>query len=278
MIWIIFALMVAGVLALLLVPLVRAPKLAPGRIAYDLAVYKDQLTEIDRDLDRGVLTGDQGDSARTEIQRRMLAAAEQINPEAAPDQPRFGWAAAAITGLVVTLSFSFYFWLGSPKLPDQPFGPRATEVGRMQGQMDTIRSMVARLSERLEKSPDDGPGWAMLGRSLQTLQEPGKAEDAYEKAVALLPNDIGVRLEYASLLLDQLDQSAPVPPRVVALMGEVLALDGDNPNALYFVGIAEAQAGHIAHARTLLTRVLAELPDDSPDRADIAKQIDDLNR
>ena len=76
MIWLVFALMVLVVLAVLLVPSLRPRAAAAGQSAWDLAVYRDQLAEVGRDLDRGVLDAGQADAARTEIQRRILAVAE----------------------------------------------------------------------------------------------------------------------------------------------------------------------------------------------------------
>ena len=59
-------------------------------------------------------------------------------------------------------------------------------------------------------------------------------------------------------------------------MGKVLALTPDNGDALYYVGAGEAQAGHAAKARALWSKLLAQLPADSPDRPDLQKQLDEL--
>ncbi len=76
LLWLIVVLLTVLVLALLVWPLVRHDAEAPpDRAAYDLTVYRDQLAEIDRDVARGLLSAEQADSARLEIQRRMLAVA-----------------------------------------------------------------------------------------------------------------------------------------------------------------------------------------------------------
>ena len=38
----------------------------------DITVYRDQLKEVDRDLERGLLNPEQAEAASTEIKRRML--------------------------------------------------------------------------------------------------------------------------------------------------------------------------------------------------------------
>ena len=53
-------------------PLLRGGTAGPGREAYDQAVYRDQLRELERDIERGLLTEAEAVSARLEIQRRLL--------------------------------------------------------------------------------------------------------------------------------------------------------------------------------------------------------------
>src|SRR5258708_12108871 len=73
--------------ALLLIPLLLRNRTAASREAYTLAVYRDQLAEIDRDLDRGVLTIGQAAAARTEISRRILALRSPTGPSSPTPSP-----------------------------------------------------------------------------------------------------------------------------------------------------------------------------------------------
>jgi cytochrome c-type biogenesis protein CcmH len=60
-------------LAILLVPLLMRRHAAASRESYNLAVYRDQLAEIDRDAARGLLNAEQAEAAHAEIGRRILA-------------------------------------------------------------------------------------------------------------------------------------------------------------------------------------------------------------
>ncbi len=278
MIWIVFALMVVAVLAVILVPLLRRRGPQPARVEYDLAVYRDQLAEVERDVERGVLTADQAGNASVEIQRRILAAADAAKTTgtaAATSRRPLAWA-AAVAVLVPLLSVGIYARLGSPALPDQPYAARAAVIEQDKAQADQFQRMVDTLAARLRQQPNDGAGWAMLGRSLGVLGQTDKAQDAYEKALPLLPGDAQVRLEYGSLLLNDIPQGAPLPPRFVAVMREALGIDPDNLKAQYFVGLAEAQEGHTAQARAMLQKVLAKLPPDSPEHAELAGQLEQI--
>lgn len=275
MIWIVFAALTAATVALLLVPLLRARPQAASRAAYDLTVYKDQLAEVDRELERGTLSADQADAARTEIQRRILALGDMGKGGKASRGAVLG-TAAAVLAVVPLVGFGAYTVLGQPQLPDQPYSARAGHIAEMKDQAAMIKNMVAQLSARLEKEPNDGKGWAMLGRSLRVMGENDKAMDAYKKAVALLPGDTQVRLEYGALLLAEVPQGAQLPPEFVRLMREVVAVDPKNPDALYFAGLAEAQTGNAKKARDLWTRLLVLLPEGSEERSEVQNQLDAL--
>jgi cytochrome c-type biogenesis protein CcmH len=271
MIWLVFAAMCAATVALLLVPLLRSRPKAASRAEYDLAVYKDQLAEVEREVERGTLTADQAEAARTEIQRRILSLGSVGKDKAQPR--RVGVAAALIAAVVPVLGFGLYLVLGQPHLPDRPFAQRQDE---MQGQVAMIKGMVAQLEARLQQQPGDGKGWAMLGRSYRVMGEVDKAKAAYKKAVSLLPGEPTVRLEYGALLLAEVPQGGLLPPEFVGLMREVLAIDAKNPDALFFLGVAEAQTGNPRKARDLWTRLLVLLPEGSEDRAEVQRQIDGL--
>src|SRR5438874_2227755 len=89
-------------MAILLVPLLVRRQRTASRDAYNLAVYRDQLAEVERDLARGVLTAEQADAARTEISRRILA----LNPAAAAAGPSSGMPFATATAAVLLLPFA----------------------------------------------------------------------------------------------------------------------------------------------------------------------------
>ncbi|MBC7908833.1 MAG: c-type cytochrome biogenesis protein CcmI [Rhodospirillaceae bacterium] len=273
MIWVIFAAMAAATVALLLVPMLRARPKAASRAEYDLTVYKDQLVEVDREVERGTLTADQADAARMEIQRRILAMGdggkEQVRPR------RVGLASALVAASVPVVAFGLYLVLGQPWLPNQPYSAR-TDTNQMQDQAGLIQGMVAQLQARLDKDPKDGKGWAMLGRSYRVLGDTVKAAESYKKAAALLPGDVQVRMEYGALLLAEVPAGAILPPDFVNVMREVLAADPKNVDALYFLGVSEGQLGNNAKARELWTRLVVLLPEGSEDRAEVQKQIDGL--
>jgi cytochrome c-type biogenesis protein CcmH len=61
-----------------------------------------------------------------------------------------------------------------------------------------IGTLSDKLAARLAKQPNDPQGWAMLGRSYNVLGRPSDAVKAYEKAIAMLPDDKALLADYAA--------------------------------------------------------------------------------
>lgn len=118
-------------------------------------------------------------------------------------------------------------------------------------QTKMIEGMVAGLAARLEQNPADYDGWMMLGRSYTVLRQPDKAGEAYKKAIALKPADVAPRLQYAGLLMMDVDPNAqaPLPAELNTTVAEILKLQPEHPEALYLAGLGRAKTGDTAGAR-----------------------------
>lgn len=142
------------------------------------------------------------------------------------------WIAGAV-GAVVIISLGLYAYQGSPKTPS------GAGVG---GQPD-IQQMVTSLAERLASNPDDLDGWKMLGRSHMTMQNFDAAVLAFERAVELEESQNGqtlVDLGGAILARD----NTRIEGRTSALFESALALEPNNPAALFYAGIAALNRGN----------------------------------
>ncbi len=126
-------------------------------------------------------------------------------------------------------------------------GPNENAEAGAEGERgEQIRAMVARLAARLETEPDDADGWLMLGRSYGVLGDREGSRAAYARAAELRPKDVQVLSVYARSLLDDPSGTGPLPAQARDLYNRILDLDGENPEALYFAGLAETQAGDTA--------------------------------
>jgi cytochrome c-type biogenesis protein CcmH len=135
-----------------------------------------------------------------------------------------------------------------------------------------INAMVERLAARLQQNPGDTEGWTRLGRAYMVMNQPDKAVDAYAHAAKLKPDDIALKQQYAEALIEA-EGGDDLPAQATALLREVLAAEPQNPEALWYVGLAEAAAGHKDAAQDLLTKLLAQLPADAPARQQVEQHL-----
>jgi len=159
-----------------------------------------------------------------------------------------------------------------------PGGERAAAAVMAQSpeqRAQTIKAMVDTLAARLKQNPDDLEGWLRLARSYRAMGELEEARKAAETAVKLKPKAIEPKLGLAEIQLAAA-KSKQLPADFIETMKAVLVLDPTNDEAMYYVGAAEAQDGHVDKARQLWTKLLDILPQDSPHRAELVKQIADL--
>lgn len=140
-----------------------------------------------------------------------------------------------------------------------------------------IEGMVSGLAARLENEPDDLEGWTMLARSYAVLGRMQESADAYERAAALAPDDVNLRLGRAEALLTVLrEEGAPISEEAKAAIDEVSRLNPEHPFALYFQGLAASQRGDTARAKSYWERLLATMPEGSADAASVQQMIDTL--
>ncbi len=238
MIWLVFALLTLGALALMLVPMLRGKAEAAARAGYDLAVYRDQLKEVDADMERGLLTAAQADSARTEIKRRMLAAADA--GEQSADRGGHKVLVAMVGIAVPAGALALYMLLGQPGQPDQPFAERAAPTASVPPE---IAEMVGKLAQRLEQDPNNPQGWIMLARSYQMMERHADATDAYRRAIALGPQNAEVYSGFGEALMQA--NGGAVVPEAAQAFGQALAVDASNPRARFFLGVARIQQGDL---------------------------------
>ncbi|MFB3134924.1 MAG: c-type cytochrome biogenesis protein CcmI [Rhodospirillales bacterium] len=279
--WITIAVLTAVALGLLLVPLARRGRApAPTRAAYDITVYRDQLAEVDRDLERGLFGDDQAHAARIEIQRRMLAAGPEDGSGGTeePARPRPRGSVAVIAAIAVAVpagAVGLYLYLGSPGAPGQPFAERGTATGKADagaGDRGGLRAVVGRLAERLLRNPDDLKGWLLLGRSYMTLEHYDDAANAFRRAMGLSDNRADIAAGYAEAVA--LGDGGPITPEVRQIFEGVFAAEPGNTKARYYLGLAKAQQGDVRGALQDWVDLRVLSPPDAPWHPVLEQQIE----
>jgi len=103
-----------------------------GEARTDIAIYRDQLAEVARDLERGVLSEDEAERTRTEIARRLLAADKAGLGASTTGPERTSRVLAIVVVLGVGLgALALYASLGVPGYPDLPLAERLAAADEM---------------------------------------------------------------------------------------------------------------------------------------------------
>lgn len=235
-----------------------------------ITILKDQLAELERDQGRGLIGEAEAKAARLEVERRILKAANRPSPRRF-ESTRLGRALVILAILALPAgSAALYLRLGAPALPDLPLASRETERGPGVGPAE-ILEMVAGLEARLAADPDDVQGWLMLGRSKLTLDDAEAAIAAYREAVARAPEAPDAVTGLAEALLAR--SLGVVTPEIRQLMFTLAELVPDDPRPLFYLGLAEAQAGDYNAALERWRVLLEATPADAPWRAQIEPSI-----
>ena len=257
-------LLVAGALLFVVPPLVRRTA-QPGtsRDAVNAAVYRDQLRELESDLQAGTLAPDQHDKARREIEARL--AADLGTGEVQAKSAVSARGAALALGLAVPIcALAVYLTVGNPRAlapqPEEGLGPHGVSAQQFE-------VMVGRLAARLKDNPEDAEGWMMLGRSYAVLGRFGDSSEAYAEAVARVPNDAQLLADYADSLA--MAQGKTLSGEPEKLLKRALAADPNNVKALVLAGTAAFDRNDRAGAIRYWERALAVLPAES----DMAQRV-----
>lgn len=272
-VWIALAALTVAVLALLLHPLLRSRPAVAADEDFDLAVYRDQLKEVDRDVERGLLTAGQAQAARTEIQRRILAAADhrQAARPAAGATARRALAAAVVV-LVPLGGFGLYALLGAPELPAQPFAEREQQRLAMSGEdAKHMIDLVERLAQRMKDNPADMQGWLMLARSYQALGRHEDSVNAYRRAVRLGASDASTMASFGESMI--MAGQGEVGPEARQALTAALAGDAAEPRARFYLGLAKMQDGEPREALAIWRDLEKDTPDDAPWLATLRERI-----
>ncbi|MGO1119383.1 c-type cytochrome biogenesis protein CcmI [Rhodovibrionaceae bacterium A322] len=269
--WILAGVMASLVALILLLPLFRRATLSAEESGgEDLRVYRDQLSELDKDLEQGRLSENEGEAAKREIQRRLLAADRRHQHSSAPARVTRGRALAIALVLLIVpgVTLSLYLTLGMPGMPGMPLAERTAEI---EEQKD-MRQLVEQLRQKLEANPGDPQGWFLLGRSYMTMERFGEAAAAFTKAAELektspeLWSTVGEALTYAD--------SGNVPPKGLDAFAKALALNPQEPRALFYLALSYYQEGDPHKALAAWADLARNSPASAPWRPSVLGQIE----
>jgi cytochrome c-type biogenesis protein CcmH len=282
--WVVCALLIVIALAFVLPPALQRSnesdvKTGEARKQANIAVYRDQLTELEADLRNGIVSEEQYSQDREEIERRLLEDTATARSEKASTAPISARNTAYLLGIGVPLiAVIFYLNVGQPALIENraPTGvppAAATAPAPAERSQAQIEANVAKLAQRLESNPNDPQGWTMLARSYSSMEKYGEAAKAYAKATELNPKDADLLAEYA--FATAMSEGKSLEGKPLEIINRALKIDPNNAKALQLAGSAAFQAKDYKKAIDYWNRVLKQVPPNSEVSATIEERINE---
>jgi cytochrome c-type biogenesis protein CcmH len=210
----------------LLIPLLKSRVEATNRLDNDLAVYRDQLAELERARAAGTASEADAAAARIEIERRILTAAERDDRIGLPLQPTLNrFLAPALCVVIPLFALGLYLSIGHPGLPSAPFKPDRTLP---EAPAPRVAEVIGVARARLAQDPDDPHALSALAEAL-TVEAGGTVTQAAVEALT-----------------------------------KALAKNPDDPRTQFYLGLHEAQSGDSAAALRRWRALEARSPTDAP--------------
>ncbi len=265
MIWLVFALLTGAAILSILWPLSR-PAPTAREDAADVAFYRDQIAEIDAEVERGGLDREQAQAAKALAGRRLLAVAPEES--AAGSAPRARRIASVIALVAIpALALGLYQKIGHPDQPDMPLEARM----KAQPSQQDFAAVVARMEAHIQANPDDARALELMAPVYLRMGRFDDAVKARKKIIELRGETPQRLVEYAEALSYANDGT--IPPEAETQLQRALKFDPKNPGARFYLGLAAAQNGDKDKARKIWSELLPDLQGDAAAQQEIKQKL-----
>ncbi|MGQ0443988.1 MAG: c-type cytochrome biogenesis protein CcmI [Beijerinckiaceae bacterium] len=257
MLWLIFAVFTAVAVLSVLWPLAKTPRgFTRGEV--NIAHYKAQLAEIERDETLRLVAPGDAQGAKAEAARRLIAANAALEPPPAASRTRVRLASVGILIFVPVLALALYTYIGHPDMPDAPLAAR---LDASPARMD-LAAAIAKIEAHLAQHPDDGRGYEVLAPVYLKMGRAGDAVSAARAALRLLGETPARHALYGQALVAA--ANGVVTPDAKQSFEAAAAKDPAAAEPRFFLGLAAELEGDRARARDIWGKLAAEAPQNAP--------------
>lgn len=275
--WIAAAVCVIVAMVFVLPPLLRKKpnEAKAARRDINIAVYRDQMKEMEADRTNGLLSDEQFQTSKLELEARLaedaLAKEAQEAAPVAKGGRKLGFSLAAALPVA---AFGLYFVLGNPAaitaIAEAQANPQA-----VQGDHD-IMKMIQQVEAKTKEDPNDGMAWTMLAKTYAAVGHWPEALTAWEKAIKLRPDEPAVMTGYAEALAITGNRVLDGQPMELVL--KALEKDPNDMKGLELAGIGNFQKRNFAQAAYYFKHLYKLLPPESPYAQDINEAYKEAKR
>ncbi len=235
----------------------RKPVTQASQAKANAKVYRDQISDLDREHDSGHISDQEWQQSRDELSLRLLEDTSAVDDPAAKTEKPAIWTAVVLAVALPLGSMGLYMWVGQP----EALNPLALKTPDQVDPKD-LAKMAQTLAEKLKDKPDNLQGWVMLGRTYRTLENFDAALKAYDSALKLSADD-DLKLERIEIIaMQRQGQFEGEPWNVIR---EILQRDPQHFGALLTAGSASYAEGKFADALKYWEQARKPLDANNPD-------------
>ena len=264
--------------------IVRREQISIKPAIHDIGIYKDQIVEVDRDLERGLINKEEAKSAHNEVARRLLAADKRaaIEQGATAASHKMNWIALVIVCLALIGSVWLYTEIGVPGMRDLPLANRlAAQKAIRDARPDQLtaeanapaldskadpgfENLIVQLRKAVARNPKDTTGLRLLVTNEARLGNMIAARMAQEQLMAVL-GDTAKHSDFTDTgEIMILAAGGYVSPQAEAELIRALSQNPTDPRARYYSGLLLAQTGRPEMTYRMWSTLLEEGPEDAP--------------
>ena len=239
------------------------------RDAANLGILRDQSSEMEVDLQNGLLTQDAYEQGKRELQGRLIDEVKITEqPAIKPPRNPAKTLAMVMVALLPLFTVALYYQVGTPKA----LQPGATTNAVDNSSLISTDEGLKDLEDELESNPENAQGWFRLANSYIAMRRYSEASKAYEQLVKQVPDDAQLWANYADIYAMANGKSLQ-NEQVRKFLNQSLDIDPDNITALALSGSAAMQGKDYVVAITQWQKVVGLLDPNTSDGQQFASNI-----
>lgn len=284
--WACFALLTLVALSFVMIPFLkkeRVQTITHNANAELISIYEQRLVDLQTDLDNQRIDSVNHAESIIELKRRLL---NELSPEKSLNS-KGNNRIFALTGgaFVLALTGIFYSFTGSQQqisawhdamdnLAD--YGERAVMQKGEPLSQNELQAFALALRTKLSRSGDDEVAWMLLGRVAMSLNEFDMAQQSFDKALRMNPDNMQVLISYSQVLL--LEGSEANMTRAAGMLSKVLNVEPTNLDAISLLALIAYERKDWPQAKTAFEVLLASMEKNDSRYNMISERIADIEQ
>ena len=226
------------------------------RQSENLQATRQQIKDIEKDLENDLIATDQLDLIREEAENTLLLEMQESDkPVGRQRSKRFNiLTAIVLTVFIPVTALLVYLSVGSPSALIEESQQFASENGQ-----PSLEQLVEKLEQRLAQQPNDEQGWLVLAQTNMMMQRYDHAVKAMEKLYQLNSESADVLARYADSLT--MANNGRFDDQAKSLISSALDIDPNHVHALWLAGVNAYQDERYESAIQTLEKARSNMTD-----------------